>query len=177
MRLSVRERRGKYLVEEGTSSRDEGTDHPEQRTMTREVGRARNAGRARVSTSRLDFPGVRQNGRRKDRTQEVGGSNLACDNWVASQKHRDKCRTNASDLAVTRAHRPDPCFPRALAKRVVRLMRVRFPPPPPSLRLYYQGFSLACAIGGTMTAPSKAPSGCADAWRNSASAVRRTNVF
>ena len=46
--------------------------------------------------------------------------------------HRDKCRMSASDPAVTRDHRWDPCLPRALAKQVARLVRVRFPPPPPS---------------------------------------------
>src|SRR5437588_13092056 len=45
--------------------------------------------------------------------------------------HRDKCRMSASDPAVTRDHRWDPCLPRALAKQVARLVRVRFPPPPP----------------------------------------------
>jgi len=49
--------------------------------------------------------------------------------------HRDKCRMSASDPAVTSDHRWDPCFPRALAKRVARLARVRFPPPPPSQRI------------------------------------------
>src|SRR5437016_14125120 len=39
---------------------------------------------------------------------------------------------SASDPAVTRDHRWDPCLPRALAKQVARLVRVRFPPPPPS---------------------------------------------
>ncbi len=48
-----------------------------------------------------------------NRTQEVGGWNLACV-LGCGPDHRDKCRMSASDPAVTRNHRWDPCLPRAL---------------------------------------------------------------